>query len=114
MDDDALSVIEFENGARALVETSLIAPYNPQIMEIYGTKGIILCHDGKLRMRTEKTKDWVEPQLPENMPSPLRQFTDSVLYGKPVLYGLKEARELTLMMQCAYQAEASGENAIIQ
>lgn len=110
VDDDALCVIEFENGARALVETSLIAPYNPQIMEIYGTKGVILCHDGKLRMRTTETGDWIEPQIPQSLPSPLRQFTDSVLYGKPVLYGCNEARQLTLMMQRAYLAEASGKN----
>ena len=105
VDDDALCVLGFANGARALVETSLVAPYNPQIMEVYGTKGSILCVDGKLTMQTAETNGRIAPELGEALPSPLRQFTDSVLYGKPVLYGLDEARTLTEMMQNAYKAD---------
>ena len=78
VDDDALCVLEFENDARALVETSLVAPYNPQIMEVYGTKGSILCTDGKLTMQTAQTDGRITPVLGEELPSPLRQFTDSV------------------------------------
>ena len=112
MDDDALCVLEFENGARALVETSLVAPYNPQIMEVYGTKGSILCADGMLTMQTAQTDGRNTPVLGEELPSPLRQFTDSVLYGKPILYGLDEARTLTEMMQNAYKAYDTGSKVI--
>ncbi len=108
VDDDAVSVLTFENGASAIVETSLVAPFTPQICEVYGTKGVILREDKKLRVKTNDAEGWIEPELPEDMPSPLRQFTDSVLYGAPVRFGTKEARTLTLMMEKAYEAEREG------
>ncbi len=108
VEDDAISVLSFKNGARALVETSLVAPHNPQICEVYGTKGAIICENGKLRLKTNATDGWTEPALPEALPSPIRQFTDSVLYKKPVRYGTNDAKLLTLMMQKAYEADKLG------
>ena len=110
VDDDALSIIEFESGARASVETSLIAPRNPQMMEVYGTKGAIICQNGKLTLSTNDHPEWHEPTLPEALPSPLRMFTDSVLYDRPNPNGLTEARLLTQMMQNAYEAAKTGKS----
>ncbi|MBQ3669291.1 MAG: gfo/Idh/MocA family oxidoreductase, partial [Clostridia bacterium] len=98
----------FEGGARAIVETGLVSPFSPQICELYGTNGAILCEAGRLRIRTNETHGWLEPELPKALPEPFRQFIDSVLYGAPVAFGTSEARELTLMMQKAYEAERLG------
>ena len=114
VEDDALCVLEFACGACALVETSLVAPYNPQIMEVYGTKGSILCVDGSLTMQTAETDGRIAPAMPVPLPSPIRQFTDSVLYQKPVLYGLEEARTLSRMMQNAYNAYRSGQKVLFR
>ncbi|MBR3734389.1 MAG: hypothetical protein IKN07_00770, partial [Lachnospiraceae bacterium] len=35
--------IEFENKAIAIAETSLISGMNPEMLEVYGTKGMLLC-----------------------------------------------------------------------
>ena len=108
VDDDATSILSFESGARAIVETGLVSPFSPQICELYGTNGAILCEAGRLRIRTNETHGWLEPELPKALPEPFRQFIDSVLYGAPVAFGTSEARELTLMMQKAYEAERLG------
>ena len=110
VEDNSVCTIEFENKAIAVAETSLVSGMNPQTMEVYGTKGVILCEGNSLRLRTKDINrfvdgGWAEVKLPENAPMPLRQFIDSVLYGKPVSFGLKEGRELTELMENAYIAD---------
>ena len=107
VEDDAVSTIRFENGAVAIAETSLISPYTPHICEVYGTKGAILAQDGQVRVKTDALQaaedgGWIRPALPKALPSPLRQFIDSALYGKPILFGTQEARALTVLMENAY------------
>ena len=107
VEDNSVCTIEFENGAIAISETSLVSPMTPVMMEIYGTKGVILCVDDDVRIKTEETVEkieggWVKPRLPEALPHPVRQWMDGVLYGKDILFGTKEARALTQLMEGAY------------
>lgn len=107
VDDNAVCTIEFENKAIAISETSLISGLNPELLEIYGTKGVLMSSDTTLRLRTRDTAQyvdggWVDLKPLPDQPLPLRQFIDSVLYGKPVQFGLKEGRELTEIMENAY------------
>ena len=113
VDDDAVSIIGFESGAMAISETSLVSPFTPRICEIYGTRGVILCEDGRVRVKTsllqaDGNDGWITPRLPKELPSPLRQFIDSVLYGKPVRFGTQEGIELTELMENAYKAQREG------
>lgn len=107
VDDNAVCTIEFENKAIAISETSLISGLNPELLEIYGTKGVLMSSDTALRLRTRDTVQyvdggWVDLKPLPDQPLPLRQFIDSVLYGKPVQFGLQEGRELTEIMENAY------------
>jgi len=109
VDDDAISVIRFENGAVAVSETSLVSPMVPKIMEVYGTKGLILCQGNELKMKLAGVENsdndgWIIPKLPAPERAPIRQWLDSVLYGKPVNFGLEDARGLTELMEKAYAA----------
>ncbi len=106
VEDNAVCTIEFENKAIAVSETSLVSPLTPAILEVYGTKGVVMAIDDDVRIRTQDGigSMWIKPTLPEALPHPLRQFLDSVLYGKEVLFGLKEGRELTELMEKAYIA----------
>ena len=110
VEDNSVCVIEFENKAIAVAETGLVSGMNPQSMEVYGTKGVIICEGNELRLRTKDINrfvegGWATVKLPENQPMPLRQFIDSVLYGKPVSFGLQEGRQLTELMENAYIAD---------
>ena len=110
VEDNSVCVIEFENKAIAVAETGLVSGMNPQTMEVYGTKGVIICEGNELRLRTKDINrfvegGWATVKLPENQPLPLRQFIDSALYGKPVSFGLQEGRQLTELMENAYIAD---------
>lgn len=111
VEDNAVCVLEFEKNVFAITETSFVSPYTPVMLEVYGTKGVILCRDGDVKVRTEYTDklvedSWVTPKLPEPLAHPLRQFINSVLYGEPVRFGTREARLLTVLMEQAYIAHA--------
>lgn len=106
VEDNSVCVMEFENSAIAITETSLVSPLSPVTLEVYGTKGVIQYSDDDVRVRTLDNQEWTVPQLPEELPHPIRQFIDSVLYAKPVNYGVEEARMLSLMMEKAYIADS--------
>ena len=110
VEDNSVCTIEFENKAIALSETSLVSPMTPAILEVYGTKGVIMAVDQDVRMITEESRQlvkggWFTPQLDKDLPLPLRQWIDSVLYGKEVRFGLQEGRDLTELMQQAYVSD---------
>ncbi len=111
VEDNSVCTIEFENKAIAISETSLVSPMTPQILEVYGTNGVIMAVDGSLKLRTKESmkiiKDgWIEiTKLPEDLPHPIRQWIDSILYGKEVRFGVEEGRQLTEIMENAYIAD---------
>ena len=109
VEDNSVCTIEFENKAIAISETSLVSPMTPAILEVYGTKGVIMAIDNDIRIKTEESDKfveggWVVPKLPEALPHPIRQWIDGVLYGKEIRFGLTEGRELTELMEKAYIA----------
>ncbi len=110
VEDNSVCTIEFENKAIAISETSLVSPMTPAILEVYGTKGVIMACDKDIRMITEEsrklTKDgWFTPKLPESLPHPIRQWIDSIEKGEPVRFGVEEGRQLTELMENAYIAD---------
>lgn len=107
VEDNAVCMMEFDNRAIAITETALVSPMTPVMLEIYGTQGVILCRDDDVCIRTQGDEEWRVPELPEALPHPIRQFIDSVLYGKSVRFGLEEARMLTMMMEKAYLSDGT-------
>jgi len=107
MEDNAVSVIEFENQAIAVLESGFVSPYSPSAMEIQGTEGSIFIEGGKLRMYSKPSgvNGWVIPDdIPAPLPAPLRQFLDAVLYDKPILFGIEQAIALTELLENEYKA----------
>ncbi len=106
VEDNSVCTIEFENKAIAISETSLVSPMTPAICEVYGTKGVVMAVDNDVRIKTQDNIEagWVTPELPEELPHPIRQWLDGVLYGKEIRFGLTEGRELTELMEKAYIA----------
>lgn len=109
VEDNSVSVIEFANKAICIAETSLVSPFTPVMLEVYGTKGVILCRNDDVQFQTQDTfklveGGWVKAKLPKDLPHPIRQFIDGVVDGKEILFGTKEARVLTQLMEAAYIA----------
>jgi len=110
VEDNAVSVIEFENGCLGVAETSFMATNSPFSLELSGTEGSLLVggvDEASVRVRSKKLekKDWVVPEaLPEALPATLKIWVDGILKGTPIPFGLEEGTQLTELMEYAYIA----------
>lgn len=107
VEDNAVSVIAFENGAIGVSETGFVSACDPYVLEISGTKGYVRVCDG-IQYRLDGQQDWITPNLPEKLCSPLAYWIESVQKDYPnMLYTIDEAVALTRLMSAAY-ASARG------
>jgi 1,5-anhydro-D-fructose reductase (1,5-anhydro-D-mannitol-forming) len=108
VEDNAVSVIEFENKAVAIVETGFVTSNSPFSMELHGTNGSLFIGgpDNKVQLVSDKVggvHGWTVPsQLPNALPSAMKQWVDGILEGKEILFGLEEGMQLTELMEAAY------------
>ncbi len=115
VDENAISVIEFENGAIGVSETSFLAFSSPYTIEVHGTEGILLWRDGEIKYKTVETaklnKDFITPdKLPESDESPINRFVDACIdgTGSPEGIGMKEAIELAQLLESSYISYETG------
>jgi len=116
VEDNAVTLMKFENGSVAVSETGFVTGYNPFILELHGTDGSLIITDTKVKINALKLNDknpgyggWQKPsQLPQALPSPITQFVEGVLYGKEIVFGIDDAVVLTEMMDAAYRAHKQG------
>lgn len=109
VEDNAISVIEFENKAVAIVETGFVTPHSPFSLELYGTEGSLLVGgpDNKVQIVSNALKSpiqgWIRPsQLPKALPSPIQQWVEGILQGTEIVFGLEDGIQLTELMEAAY------------
>lgn len=119
VEDNAVSVFKYKNGAVAIAETGFMTPASPFSMEIYGTKGSLLIdgkdqgvlQSGKLADANPPVSGWFQVgSMPKPIRSAITQWLDAIEFDKPVEFGINEAVELTEMMDRAYAShEAKSE-----
>ncbi len=109
VEDNAVSVMEFDQGAIGVSETGFVSVYTPATLEISGTKGTLLISDD-VKYATEETKgQWITvEQLPEKLPSPLVQWANGSTAALEADFGIDAAIVLTRMMEAAYRSYHSG------
>ena len=113
VEDNAVSVIEFEQGAIGVSETGFVSCYNPATLEISGTKGALFIRDG-VTYATEATGGkWVTPELPEALPSPIVQWANGWKSDSDVTFGIDDSIMLTRMMEAAYRSSQNGTKEIV-
>lgn len=106
-EDNAISVVEFENKALAVLETSFISPYQAECFELLGTQGAITKVGDTIQIRSEHfdQKGWVTPDrdtMPKPLPIPMRQWLDGINHGSPIAFDLEKAIALTQLQENAY------------
>ena len=107
-EDNAVSVIEFENNIIAVIETSFITPYLRKSFEIIGSEGAIARYeDNIIRMRSNKINNdgWLiidEKKLPSPLPMPLRIWLDGIIDGKPIPFDTARGTALSELLENAY------------
>jgi len=116
VEDNAVTVMKYENGAIAVSETGFVSSNSPFMLELYGTAGslMIIGNDvqlisGKVNQATAGFGGWIKPDhMPHALPSAITQFVEGVLYGKEIIFGMDDAIVLTEMMDAAYRAHKQG------
>lgn len=115
VEDNSVSVIEFENKALAIVETSFVSASCPDSLELYGTAGS--CFTGgpenQVRILSDKLdaklQGWITPRsLPQGMPRPIRIWVNGIVENAPIPFGLDEGTQLTALMEAAYLSHRNG------
>lgn len=110
VEDNAVSVIEFQNKCIAVVETALVSFNSPSSFEVYGTLGTLINREGQpLMLASCNLDDSVNgfvavTDLPDALPSPLTMFLDACTKGTPIVFGLEAARNLSELLEMAYIA----------
>lgn len=100
VEDNAVTVMSFDNGAIAVNETGFVSDYSPVVLEVFGENGYVRMVGDHVVKCTQSTGG-IEADVTTdiNMPSPIVQFlTEQNLDG----CGIKEAKALTHMMTMAY------------
>lgn len=103
VEDNAVTVLRYENGAIGVSETGFVAENNPFELELVGDKGTILAGGFNDKLCYNIGDGWVFPKLPERRPDPIFMWIDAIKNGGEILYGVKEAVELSYIMELAYK-----------
>lgn len=109
VEDNAVSLLEFEKGIIGISETGFVSNYNPPTLEISGTQGCLLVRDGITYANQETGGKWASAEhLPETLPSPVVQWASGEMNKVGVTFGIGDAILLTRMMEAAYKSHRSG------
>ena len=106
VEDNAVSLLEFENGAIGVSETGFMSVGYPFTIELGGTKGALLMRNQKVSWCCEETgNQWADVnELPAAQPSPLAQWA---MADKPEDispdFNIDVAVRLTRVMEAAYK-----------
>lgn len=114
VEDNAVSVIEFENKAIGVSETSFVSTNSPFSLELSGTEGSLIVggpDERSVKVRSNKLdpKNWISPgELPEALPHPIEMWVNGVLRGGAIPFDPEAGTQLTELMQYAYEAHREG------
>ena len=113
VDDNSVIAVEFENGALGILDTAFVHRAGPNPMEIYGTDGYIGRdpHGGLLlnstQLQPEGIAGYIKPtKLPDALPMPMQQWVSAILHDTPMTITVEDGRNLTEMLEGAYEAAA--------
>lgn len=105
VEDNAVSILTFADGSIGVSETSFVSTGYPLTLEIGGTEGTLMFHDGEVHINCAETgRKWTKvDELPARLPSPLEQWAVATKPEEiPEGFGIEAACRLTRVMVMAY------------
>ena len=108
VDDNCVSVIEFENKVLCVSETGFITSDSPFQMEVSGSEGTYMINQNGVFLSTKNlggiVGGWISPRIPRelSLPSAEQQFIDAIENGTEIAFGTTEAVKLTELMDLSY------------
>lgn len=106
VEDNAVSLLEYENGAIGVCETSFVSSGYPLVMEVGGVKGTVMMQGDRVFVSSPAVKGAMDEvtELPERRPSPLSQWAlASSQADIDEDLGIEAALRLTRAMVAAYK-----------
>lgn len=119
VDENAVAIIEFENGIIGISETGFDSYASPYRVEVYGTNGTIIEESGQLKIKTKQTTEisnsFIEPKAEDGEKSPLIKFIDACIDGSGTPDGLDTdaAIALTELLENAYLSDKTNSTIIL-
>ena len=105
VEDNAVSLLTFDDGAIGVSETGFVSFGYPLIFEVGGMEGTIIMQGGEVKYCCPETgNEWVAAELPQPQPSPLEQWAMAKNQEElPASFGIDAAVRLTQVMALAYE-----------
>ncbi|MBR4287770.1 MAG: Gfo/Idh/MocA family oxidoreductase [Clostridia bacterium] len=103
VEDNAVTVLTYKNGAIGVSETGFVAPNNPFELEIVGDKGTILAGGFLNKLCYNVGDGWIFPNTPKDKDRPIDLWVQSIVNNTPTPYGIHDAVALSKTMEMAYK-----------
>ncbi len=108
VEDNAVALLRYKNGAIASAETGFASEHNPFTLELCGTKGTLLSGGYTDATVINTGNGWEPVELPAPLPCPMDQWVDGILTASPIPFDIDCAVRLTQLMETAYRSYRSG------
>ena len=116
VEDNAVALLGYPGGAMGVAETSFVAAFFSQAVEVAGTEGTLVVEAGSQRVllrRAGTDTQWVEQKQRDPLPATFDQFVAAVRAGDPDPQHLQLAVAVTRVIEAAYRSAASGQAEVI-
>lgn len=117
VEDNAVSLIEFENGAVGVSETGFVSEYNPYTLEISGTQGYLAIRNNRVEIADKYTGGQLTcvTELPHAQARPIHKWLDwcQDKAKAPEGFLIEDAVALTALTAAAYKANKNGDKTYV-
>ena len=118
VEDNAVSLIEFENGATGVSETGFVSECNPYTVEISGTEGYLVIRNSRVEIADRSTGGRLVEvtELPESETLPIFKWMDWCCEKREAPEGLliDDAVALTALTHASYKANKNGDKTYVE
>ena len=111
VEDNAVSVMRFKDGAIAISETGFVSENSPFALELYGNEGSLIIGQNGVYLNGTKIEN---DDLPKPLPGPIVQFVNGITEGGEIIFGIDAAVALTQLMEAAYKSHKAGNHVTIK
>ena len=102
VEDNAVTLLTYKNGAIGVSETGFVAENNPFELELVGSKGTILAGGFTDKLCYNIGEGWVFPKLGKGAEAPLISWINGIVNGTEIPYNIDDAVALSKVMEMAY------------
>ena len=113
LEDNAITMLHYDNGAIGLVETGFVAP-GFTALEFHGEKGLLVFTSIDKNLKHFDGTTWTNLDIPQDDPSLFESWVEHIQKGTRDNANNQLALELTILMEAANQAAKEGRTIAIK